>query len=129
MSSEVCKYFPKCKFGDRCRYKHPQEKSGGECTECALKGYHVDCWHCKGTGEENLECIHFNTKRGCLNPNCPFVHIRRDQRMTFPERLPQPPAVCVGQITIERVPDNTATLTAQISQIPHGVQFLGFHWG
>jgi len=48
--------------------------------------------------------------------------------MTFPERLPQPQpsAVCVGKITVERVPDNTAALTAHISQIPHGVQFLGF---
>ena len=108
---KVCKYDLEgcCRFGDKCKNFHPKST----CVECERKGYHADCWHCKGTGNETTECNYFNTERGCLNAKCPFVHVRRVQRMTFTE-MPavQKPDVSVprpfGMITVTAIPNNVA---------------------
>ena len=120
---EGCKYDPKvckynraglCRFGDKCKNFHPKSTCvEPTCVECALKGYHADCFHCKGTGNETTECNYFNTPRGCLKANCPFVHVRRVQRIICPT-MPsvQYPDVSVsrpfGMITVTAIPNNVA---------------------
>jgi len=51
-------------------------KEGGKCTECTIKGYHADCWHCKGTEKETTECNYYNRPGGCKKSDCPFVHVK-----------------------------------------------------
>lgn len=131
MSSEICKYYlqGRCTFKHKCRNEHPLlHKQPGNCQECDKKGYHADCWHCKGTGIETTECTYFNSPRGCLKKDCPFLHIKREGYMSLEEIFPSPlqfvtnksPVTKYGQITIEYSQPNTASssIAGEFNTIP-----------
>ena len=74
--TNMCKNFPRCKFGEKCHYNHPKDVQKC-CNECMRNGYHSNCFHCGGNNIETIECEYFATDKGCTNIYCKFVHVNK----------------------------------------------------